>query len=122
MKGNVPFNKGKCWDGYMTKAAQRKSARGWANLDKFGRKEACAGLNRRPVVALTDGGLFLGRFESAVEAAHCIGTQQRNINKCCHKERKHAGKTDNGQRLCWFFEDDNEWTSRINNEYFIRNK
>jgi hypothetical protein len=121
MKRHVPFNKGKRWSEYMTKFAQRKAAKGWANLDKFRRNGACAGWNKRPVVAITNEGVFIGKFESAAEAARCFGTYPRNINLCCQKKRKHAGKINNGRRLRWFYENDNEWLSHIKSDYFIRN-
>lgn len=33
LKGTEPFNKGKKWDEYMGKRAQRRAMKGWKNLD-----------------------------------------------------------------------------------------
>jgi hypothetical protein len=113
-KGHAPFNKGKRWDEYLTKFEQRCCSRGWANLEKYRKGCACAGSNRRAVVAILDDGTFVGRFESAA-AARLAGTWARNINLCCQRQRKHAGKTADGRRLQWFYESDDEWPDLINN-------
>jgi hypothetical protein len=115
MKGSVPANKGKRWDDYMPKQSQKRSKRGWKNLRKYGKKGAGAGWNKRAVVAITADGTFVGRFESGAEAAHCSGAHQRNINCCCRKQRKHAGKTADGRLLQWFYETDDTWIELVLN-------
>jgi hypothetical protein len=107
MEGHVPFNKGRRWSEYMSKRSQRRCARGWTNIDKF--------RNKRAVVAITEDGVFVGRFESGMSAARASGAQPRNINSCCRKMRRHAGKTIDGRRLRWFYEDDDSWINEIRN-------
>jgi hypothetical protein len=115
MKGHIPFNKSRKWSEYMSKRSQRRCARGWANIDKFRNKGACAGWNKRAVVAITEDGVFVGRFESGMSAARASGAQPRNINLCCRKMRRHAGKTIDGRRLRWFYENDDRWINEIRN-------
>ena len=73
MKGHVPANKGKKWGEYMSKRSQRRSAKGWRNLDihrnKNGRPDN-AGRCRKQVVAVRDDGTFtvFGYVGSAAKA------------------------------------------------------
>jgi hypothetical protein len=97
----------------MSKSAQRRAKRGWKNLDKYRKAGVCAGWNRRAVVAITEDGVFAGRFESGAEAARQAGTHPRNINLCCCYKRKHAGKTVDGRRLRWFYETDDKWINLL---------
>ena len=128
-KGNIPHNKGKRWQDYMSKSAQRRAKRGWNNLIEHRKNGACAGWNRRAVVAVTEDGVFVGRFASGAEAGRLTGIQECNILACCGRKprrvkirgkeyyciRKHAGKTIDGRRLRWFYEDDDSWTELIIN-------
>jgi hypothetical protein len=133
-KGHIPANKGKRWIDYMPKRSQRRAAKGWANVDKFRKAGANAGWNKRPVVCITEDGVFVGRFESAAEAARIAGTFSTLISKCCSRNlvvsrffdkkrdkyyhhsyiRQTAGKTKDGRRLRWFYEDDDRWIEIIN--------
>jgi hypothetical protein len=113
----------------MPKASQKKCKKGWANVIKFRGPGNGGGLNKRAVVCITEDGVFVGRFESGAEAGRLTGLQGRNIRACCEckprrvkirgKERyyirKHAGKTVDGRRLRWFYEDNDRWLELINN-------
>ncbi|MDR1348281.1 MAG: hypothetical protein LBJ63_07670 [Prevotellaceae bacterium] len=108
-KGHIPFNKGKRWSDYMSKSGRRRAKKGWKNVEIYRKKGACAGWNRQAVVAITEDGVFAGRFDSAVEAARQSEAERSNICNCCKYKRKYAGKTIDGRRLRWFYETDDTW-------------
>jgi hypothetical protein len=136
LKGNAPANKGKTWDEYMPKLSQKRAKKGWKNLYKYRNNGAAAGWNKRAVVAITEDGEFAGRFESMEEAARASGARQCNIGRCCSGKavkiivfckkngkrysattvRRFAGKTADGRRLRWFYEDDDRWIEFLNEE------
>lgn len=125
LKGHVPANKGKKWDDYMGKRAQKRAMKGWRNLDihrnKNGRPDT-AGRCRRQVVAVMDDGSWLV-FPYIGAAAAWLGTGSReNIGRCCRLNRsgavlrKPAGKVNTDHRyrdIRWYFENDNKWTTKI---------
>ncbi|MDR3227750.1 MAG: hypothetical protein LBT56_08790 [Prevotellaceae bacterium] len=135
MKGCTSFVKGKTWDEYMPKSSQERCAKGWANLKKRKGNFAFGGWNKRAVVAITEDGLFVGRFESAKEASRQSGVRVEEIYLVCSPKvvkrkkiskklnktytvttvRKFAGKTTGGRRLRWFYEDDDKWIEFLNN-------
>jgi hypothetical protein len=141
LKGNVPANKGKKWDEYMPKSSQRRAKKGWKNLVKYSAKGAAAGRNKRAVVAITEDYIFVARFESIVAAARASGAQKRNIGLCCSGKavettvfckkngkrynavcvRRFAGKTADGRRLRWFYEDDDRWVELIIKKHLEEN-
>lgn len=51
LKGCVPANKGKKWDEFMSKRSQRRSAKGWKNLEKHRVRPATAGRKPKQVAA-----------------------------------------------------------------------
>ena len=128
MKGHVPANKGKKWSEFMSKRGQRRSKKGWANLDlhrnKNGRADN-AGRCRKQVIAVMDDGKWLV-FSYLGAAAEWLGGNRENISRCCRLNQKKArlhnpwGKltdkvnTDHRYKgIRWYFESDNVWTTKI---------
>ena len=123
MKGHVPANKGKKWSDYMGKRAQKRSAKGWKNLDlhrnKNGRPDT-ARRCRKQVVAVMDDGTW--RVFSYRGAAACwIGGNSENLGRCCrcNAARKvlRNGKVNDDHRykgVRWYFEKDSAlWMRKI---------
>jgi hypothetical protein len=124
LKGHVPANKGKKWDDYMSKRAQKRAMKGWRNLDihrnKNGRADT-AGRCRKQVVAVMDDGSWLV-FSYIGAAAAWLGGIRENIGRCCRLNRsgvelsKPPGKVNTDHRykgIRWYFENDNKWTTKI---------
>lgn len=133
LKGHVPANKGKTWDEYMGKRAQKRCSKGWKNLDlhrnKNGRADT-AGRCRKQVVAVFDDGRWLV-FPYVGAAAEWLGDCNReNIGRCCRynqskkvckhdwrpREPKGAGRVNTDHRykgIRWYFESDSVWTQKI---------
>ena len=133
LKGHVPANKGKKWSEYMTKRSMRRSAKGWANLDKHRNKNGrsdVAGRSRKQVVAVMDDGRWLV-FPYLGAAAEWLGRGKRvNIGRCCRQNQSRRllkytwrpGQKKGGSRVNtdhrymgfrWYFETDNIWTEKI---------
>ena len=134
MKGHVPANKGKKWGEYMSKRSQRRSAKGWRNLDihrnKNGRPDN-AGRCRKQVVAVRDDGSFTV-FGYVGAAAKAIGGCRENLGRCCRANA--SGKVLTTARgrgrgigspsvntnhrymgIRWYFESDYEiWRTKVN--------
>lgn len=87
LKGHVPHNKGKKWSEYMGKRAQKKSAKGWANLDRHRNKNG----SRENV----------GRCCRYNTARH-VDKRSGNINT----DHRYKG-------VRWYFEGDPIWVSKI---------
>lgn len=130
LKGRVPANKGKKWDEFMPKRSQRRSAKGWKNLDlhrnKNGRPDN-AGRCRKQVVAVMDDGRWR-IFSYIGAAAEWIGGRRENIGRCCrlNQARKRlnnpygqpTGKVNTDHRyksVRFYFEEDGAWTAKIRN-------
>lgn len=128
MKGHTPANKGKRWDEYMGKRAQKRAKKGWANLDlyrnKNGRSEN-AGRSPKKVIAVNDAGRWLF-FSHIGEAAQWSGGIRGNIGRCCRMNRSRQKLNDVKGRptdrvntdhrylgIRWYFENDNIWTTKI---------
>ena len=123
LKGHVPHNKGKKWSEYMGKRAQKKSAKGWANLDRHRNKNGRpdnAGRCRKKVVAVTDDGT-MHVFSFVGAAAQWIGGSRENVGRCCrYNTARHVDKrsgninTDHRYKgVRWYFEGDPIWVSKI---------
>lgn len=132
MKGHEPKNKGKKWDEWMPKASQRKSRKGWKNLDKYRNKNGrpdTAGRCRKAVVAVRNNGTYQ-MFSFTGPAAEWIGGCRENIGRCCRqnasrKECKHDWRpgfskgasrvnTDHQYKgVRWYFADDPIWMEKI---------
>lgn len=128
LKGHVPANKGKKWSDYMGKRAQKKSAKGWKNLDlhrnKNGRPDT-AGRFRKQVVAVMDDCSWV-LFPHIGSAAEWVGGRRENVGRCCrlNQSRKRLKKswghpsdrvnTDHKYKgVLFYFVDDNTWTTKI---------
>jgi hypothetical protein len=130
LKGHTPANKGKSWDEYMTKRAQRKCAKGWKNLDKYRPKTRPdnAGRCRKKCVAVTDDGKFR-IFDYMGAAAQWVGGSRENVRRCCKSNQSMRqlhnpkGKLTNkintdhkylGHRF-YYFDDPTWWTKTKTN-------
>lgn len=126
LKGNKPANKGKKWDEYMTKKAQRRAMKGWKNLDlhrnKHGRPDT-AGRCRKQVIAVFDDGSWK-HFSYLGAASEWCGGSRENVGRCCRcNQERHISKktgeinTDHKYKgVRFYFESDNIWTTKINNK------
>ena len=106
LKGHQPYTKGKSWNEWMPKSAQKKILR---NLDKVrpkGGNPNLPGANKRRVVCINAEGEWV-TYRSAQSAAEMLSIQRRNICACCQGKRKHCG----GYR--WFYFDDDNWTKLV---------
>lgn len=132
LKGHVPANKGKKWDEYMGKRAQKRAAKGWKNLDLHRHRSDNAGRSPKQVVAVFDDGQFLV-FPYIGEAAKWLDgslASRHNIGRCCRfnesrkvckndyrkGERKGASRINTNHRykgIRWYFESDSAWTTKI---------
>ena len=115
LKGNVPANKGKRWDEFMSTRSQRRSARGWKNLDLYRCKggNGKAGRPKKPVVAVMGDGTFRV-FSYIASAAQWLGGSRYNVARCCRLNALHGANTDHkymGVRL--YFESDSAWIKKV---------
>ena len=123
MKGHVPANKGKTWDEFMPKKSQRRSAKGWKNLDihrnKNGRPDN-AGRCRKQVVGIMDDGKWRV-FSYIGSAGRWVGGSRENVGRCCRLNeakavnRKTGGiNTDHRYKgVRFYFETDTQWINKI---------
>ena len=132
LKGHTPANKGKRWDEYMGKRAQKRAMQGWKNLElhrnKNGRPDT-AGRCRKQVIAVMDDGSWL-LFPYIGHAADWVGGNRSNIGRCCRSNQskkvcKHNWRpgqpkgaslvnTDHKYLgIRFYFESDNVWTTKI---------
>ena len=117
MKGHVPANKGLKWSEYLGRRAQKRCAKGWINLELYGRKgNPTAGRPKKPVVAIDEEGNF--RVYSSVSATgRHYGISKENIARCCrlNSRGQHTGNTNHRYYgLRFYFEEDGTWTEKIN--------
>ena len=132
LKGHVPANKGKKWSEFKSKRSQKRSSRGWKNLDLHRNKNGRAvnaGRSKKQVVGVFDDGRFLV-FPYAGAAAMWLGASRENIGRCCRQnksrkvckndwrkgEKKGASRVNTDHRykgIRWYFEDDDAWTEKI---------
>ena len=95
MKGHEPKNKGRKWEEWMSKKGQRRSAKGWKNLDKHRPKTRpdTSGRCRKEVVAVRNNGTY-HIFSFVGAAAEWVGGSRENVGRCCRenqsrREKKH---------------------------------
>ena len=100
MKGHVPANKGKKWSEWMSKRGARRSAKGWANIDKFRCKgnPEWAERKKRKVVAVRDDGtwsVFGCILDAAAWMEQVVGVKccRENIGRCCRENASKRVKT-----------------------------
>lgn len=118
LKGHTPANKGKKWDEYMSRRAQRRSRKGWKNLELH-RHRGGPGRPDKPVIAVNDTGKWI-YFPSCAEAGRLMGIKTESILRCCHgnetgtKNHKGMVNTDHKYKgLRFYFESDEKWTTKI---------
>lgn len=125
LKGHEPKNKGKRWDEWMSKKAQRNSAKGWKNLDKHRptTRPDNAGRCRKEVVAVHNNGKF-HIFPHIGIAGEWIGGSRENVGRCCrsnaerHINRK-TGKINTNHQykgVRFYFASDPIWVEKIGKE------
>ena len=131
LKGHVPANKGKKWDDYMGKRAQKRARRGWKNLERHRPKTRPdnAGRCRKQVVAVMDDGSWLV-FPYIGPAAEWVGGSRENVGRCCrlnqvkrvckrdwrpyHPKGMGLVNTDHRYKgVRFYFESDDVWTAKI---------
>lgn len=119
MKGIVPANKGKKWDDFMSKSAQKRSAKGWKNLELHRHRPDNAGRPPKPVIAIYDQKLYhFGNIRDA--GAWCHGRRE-NVRRCCAQNShptgsgKAAHNTDHRYMgIRFYYESDHAiWSSKI---------
>lgn len=128
LKGHTSHNKGKKWDDFMSKAAQRRAAKGWKNLEKYRyrakeNRSAYAGRNKKAVIAVMDDGTWK-YFPHVGIAGRWSGGTRENVGRCCrYNESRHVNKkngkvnTDHRYKgVRFYFETDSIWTTKINND------
>lgn len=121
-KGHIPHNKGKRWDDFAGKRAQKRMAKGWKNVQEYRPKkrpdtsERC----RKPIIAVFDDGTWK-HFLWAGSAAEQLGCRRDNINRCCRfnheRHRNHfTGDVNTDHRYMgvrFYYEDDEIWINKI---------
>lgn len=121
-KGHVPANKGRKWDEYMSKRAQRRASKGWANLDKFRPKKRPDNCSRCRVqiVAVKENGTWCV-LPYIGAAGEWIGGCRENVRRCCQSNRerhvnKKTGKVNTDHKYLgvrFYYESDNIWTTKV---------
>ena len=125
-KGHVPHNKGKSWDDFAGKRAQKKMSAGWKNLLVHRPKSRpdTSGRCRKAVIAVFNDGTWK-HFCFAGSAVTWLGGRRDNINRCCrmNKERPtnhFTGEINTDHKYMgvrFYFEDDEIWLEKINNGF-----
>lgn len=133
MKGHEPKNKGRKWDEWADKKAQRSMKKGWKNLDKYRPKERpdTAGRCKKEVVAVRNNGKFL-IFDYLGAAAEWLGGSRENIGRCCRENRSRkplkkpwgydAGKVNTDHQykgVRFYFADDPIWQEKIGKDIIL---
>ena len=112
MKGSTPYNKGKKWNEFMSKRAQRRSSRGWRNLEIHRGHSENAGRPKKPVIALLDDGR-IKYFPFSVPAAQWVGGSRHNIVRCCRLNALHGKNQDHRYMgVRFYFENDPAWIAK----------
>lgn len=112
LKGHVPANKGKKWNEFMSKRSQKRSAKGWSNLDKYRVRPATAGRPKKPVIALTDDGDFIC-FPFVGAAAKWCGGFRENVARCCRQNETTANTDHKYLGYRFYFEEGSVWLDKI---------
>lgn len=106
LKGHTPDNKGKKWDEWMPKRAQKRILKNLDRVRPKGGNPNLPGSNRKRVVMVTPKGNW-AVFESATDAAKKMNLIRRNISHCCEGKRKRCGGR------WWYFADDDRWIEQL---------
>lgn len=109
MKGHIPANKGKKWSEYLSRRAQRGSAKGWKNLELHRHRPPNAGRAPKPVVAIMDDGRFK-ILPSLREAGEWCGGHWENVGRCCRENALRHVNTDHRYKgIRFYFMSDDSW-------------
>ena len=120
MKGHVPANKGKKWDDFMPKRAQKRCAKGWKNLESHRHHRwDNSGRQPKPVIAIYENKLlYFGSIHAAGEWCHALC---ENVQRCCALNSHPTGRgkaAQNTDHRCkgvrFYYESDHAiWSSKI---------
>ena len=106
----------------MSKRAQRRASKGWANLDKFRpkkRPDNCSRCRVQIVAVKDDGTWCVLPYIGA--AGEWIGGCRENVRRCCQSNRerhvnKKTGKVNTDHKYLgvrFYYESDNIWTTKV---------
>ena len=114
LKGHVPANKGKKWNEFMSKRSQRKSAKGWKNIDLHRCRGENAGRPKKPVVAVMADGTFRV-FSYTGSAAQWLGGSRHNVARCCRLNALHGANTNHKYKdvRLYFESDTTVWIDKV---------
>lgn len=115
LKGHTPANKGKKWNEFMDKRSQKRSAKGWKNLELFRCKGGGpnSGRPKKAVIAVMDNGGWK-IFSYTAPAAEFVDGRRENVLRCCHQNASHGKNTDHRYKgVRFYFENDNNWINKI---------
>lgn len=95
LKGHTPANKGKKWSEWMSKRGQKRSMKGWKNIEIHrcrGNAEWIAKNHRVQVVAVLDDGTFRV-FPMIGTAGEWVGGNRGNVHRCCeYNAKRHVNR------------------------------
>lgn len=119
LKGHVPANKGKKWNDYCSKSAQRRMKKGWKNLALYRVHPDNCGRPKRPVVALSSSRILY--FKCINDAATWCNGAASNIRRCCAQNSHPTGSGKAAQNtdhrymgIRFYYESDYAiWSSKI---------
>lgn len=122
LKGHTPHNKGKKWNEWAGKRAQKRMAKGWKNLDKYRptTRPDTAGRCRKMIIAVRDDGSWCC-LPYIGAAGVWVGGNRENVRRCCQfNQRRHVnrktGKINTDHRymgIRFYFESDPIWMEKI---------
>lgn len=118
LKGCVPANKGMTWDEFMPKRSQRRSAKGWKNLEKHRCKGGGpnSGRPKKRVVAVMDSGKWVV-FPSISAAGKWLGGRTENVGRCCRGNALYHANTDHRYMgIRFYFESNDIWIQKVNSK------
>ena len=111
LKGHPNCNKGKKWNEFMPKKAQRRCKKGWVNVDKY-RCTKNGGKNKKQVVAVDKEGRWTV-FDSARKAAMLLQVSQGNITRCCQRNQQKEKTDHHVNNIRFYYANENTWMSKI---------
>lgn len=106
----------------MSKRAQKRASRGWANLDKFRpktRPDNCRRCRVQVVAVKDDGTWCVLPYIGA--AGEWIGGSRENVRRCCQSNKKRhinkkTGEVNTDHKYLgvrFYYENDDVWTTKI---------
>lgn len=115
LKGHTPANKGKKWNEFMGKRAQKRSAKGWKNVQLFRCKGGGpnSGRPKKAVIAIMDNGEWK-IFSYSVPAAEFVNGSRFNVVRCCRQNACHGINTDHRYKgIRFYFDTDDNWITKL---------